>query len=266
MRRRIDALLFDLDGTLIDSMPLHERAWALWHERRGQSIDVRSFFKTTAGRTNAEVLAEVYPQLSEAERAAMGDEKEALYRELAAQALGLVTGADAFVSAARAAGLRLAVCTASTLQNLALAFAQHPIDRWVQTVVSPADRASWPSPGDDRPQGRSSSGFSPADRASWPSSADHAEKPETGNLLRGKPHPDLFLEAAHRLGVPAAHCLVFEDAPLGIEAARRAGMDAVALTTTLTADAFAAFSNLRAVANDFRGLDLADLTSETRHA
>ena len=50
--------------------------------------------------------------------------------------------------------------------------------------------------------------------------------------LRGKPEPDIFLEAARQLGVAPEHCVVFEDAPLGIEAARRAGMRAVAITTT----------------------------------
>jgi HAD superfamily hydrolase (TIGR01509 family) len=44
---------------------------------------------------------------------------------------------------------------------------------------------------------------------------------------RGKPEPDCYLLAAKRLGVPASECLVFEDADLGMESARRAGMDAV---------------------------------------
>jgi beta-phosphoglucomutase-like phosphatase (HAD superfamily) len=53
--------------------------------------------------------------------------------------------------------------------------------------------------------------------------------------LPGKPEPAIFLEAARQLGVPPADCVVFEDAPLGIEAARRAGMRAVAICTTHTA-------------------------------
>jgi HAD superfamily hydrolase (TIGR01509 family) len=44
---------------------------------------------------------------------------------------------------------------------------------------------------------------------------------------RGKPAPDPFLEAAHRLGVPPAECLVFEDTAIGIAAARAAGMQHV---------------------------------------
>ncbi len=50
--------------------------------------------------------------------------------------------------------------------------------------------------------------------------------------LPGKPQPAIFLEAARVLSVPASHAIVFEDAPLGIEAARRAGMRAVAICST----------------------------------
>ncbi len=47
------------------------------------------------------------------------------------------------------------------------------------------------------------------------------------DVARGKPAPDMFLLAAERMGVSPTDCLVFEDAELGLEAARRAGMDAV---------------------------------------
>ena len=57
-------------------------------------------------------------------------------------------------------------------------------------------------------------------------------------VARGKPAPDVFIEAARRLGVAPADCLVFEDAPMGIEAAQAAGMRVVALTTSFQASHF----------------------------
>ena len=159
------------------------------------------------------------PGASAAEVDAHADHKERLYREIAAESLTLIAGAEVYLAQARAQGLRLAVCTASTPLNMQLAFDRFGIHGWVETVTSPADG------------------------------------------LRGKPHPDIFLEAARRLGVDPAACLVFEDAPLGIEAARRAGMRAFALTTTLPAEAFTAYDNLIGIAPDFSGLTPAALFS-----
>jgi beta-phosphoglucomutase len=56
---------------------------------------------------------------------------------------------------------------------------------------------------------------------------------------RGKPHPDVFLHAAQQLGVTPDACLAFEDAPVGVTAARRAGMRCIGLTTSFSAESLA---------------------------
>jgi beta-phosphoglucomutase len=73
---------------------------------------------------------------------------------------------------------------------------------------------------------------------------------------RSKPNPDIFLYAAGRLGVEPANCLVIEDAPHGVEAARRAGMKCVALTTTFDRQTL---SNADVVADSFAQIELAGL-------
>lgn len=72
--------------------------------------------------------------------------------------------------------------------------------------------------------------------------------------LRAKPQPDLYAVAPRRLGIDPRTCRVFEDTPLGVEAARRAGMRCIALTTSLAADRSDAFDDLVAVTPDFTGL------------
>ena len=74
------------------------------------------------------------------------------------------------------------------------------------------------------------------------------------DVARGKPHPDVFIEAARRCGARPEDCIVFEDAPLGVEAARRAGMRVVVITTTLPREAFAEFDNVIAIVDDFERL------------
>jgi beta-phosphoglucomutase len=83
------------------------------------------------------------------------------------------------------------------------------------------------------------------------------------DVKRGKPSPDVFLEAARRCGVAPQHCIAFEDAPLGVEAARNAGMQAVVLTTTMPADAFSAFGNVIAVVGDFAAPSLESVLVRT---
>ncbi len=211
------AFLFDLDGTLIDSMPIHHEAWRRWHERHGLVFDEEGFFEATAGRTNPEILADMLPGRPAAEYDDLAEEKERLYREGAADVLRPIAGALEMAALARRRGVKVAICTAASPANIEVALNRFPELRAIEVVVCPAD------------------GF------------------------RGKPHPDIFLEAARQLGVEPEACIVFEDAPLGLEAARRGGMRAVALTTTLPADDFADYPNLVAIHPDFTAMDLAKL-------
>jgi beta-phosphoglucomutase family hydrolase len=76
------------------------------------------------------------------------------------------------------------------------------------------------------------------------------------NIKHGKPHPEIFLKSADALGVAPEQCLVFEDALGGIEAARRAGMDAVMLCTTIEAHEVAGQAHVRHAVPDFTYVDL----------
>jgi HAD superfamily hydrolase (TIGR01509 family) len=71
---------------------------------------------------------------------------------------------------------------------------------------------------------------------------------------RSKPNPDIFLHAASQLGTKPANCLVIEDAPHGVEAARRAGMKCIGLTTTFDRQTL---SGADCVVNSFAQIDLA---------
>lgn len=71
---------------------------------------------------------------------------------------------------------------------------------------------------------------------------------------RSKPNPDIFLHAAKQLGAEPANCLVLEDAPHGVEAARRAGMKCIGLATTFDRQTL---SRADCVVKSFAEIDLA---------
>ncbi|HZP37977.1 MAG TPA: HAD family phosphatase [Methylomirabilota bacterium] len=74
------------------------------------------------------------------------------------------------------------------------------------------------------------------------------------DVILGKPDPEVWLQVARRLRVPAARCVVFEDAPVGIRAAVAAGMRAIGVTTAHRADELVAAGAERTI-DDFQGLE-----------
>ncbi len=190
-RSATTALIFDMDGTMIDSMPYHAKSWVEFTRRHGIHIDVDDLLRRTTGRTGAECMAELFDRVIEPGAASvLIAEKEGIYRDLFAPVFKEVAGFNAFSELAFAKGLNVGVGTAGDRHNIAFAFSHLKMKRKPDAVVG----------GDE--------GFA------------------------GKPNADIFLEVARRLNVKPEHCIVFEDAPFGIEAARRAGMRAVAILSS----------------------------------
>jgi HAD superfamily hydrolase (TIGR01509 family) len=207
------AFIFDIDGTIIDSMRFHERSWDEFLARHGVPTVGEDFFRRTAGRTGVEVMRELFGARPDADLRALVREKEVIYRELFAPEFREIAGFRAFAREARAAGVRLACATAGDPDNIAFALGGLAMNDFFDAAVGAHD------------------------------------------VARGKPEPDLFLLAAQRIGVAPGQCLVFEDAPLGIEAARRAGMRAVAIASTVPAAELGAPLHVIASATDFTTLD-----------
>jgi len=79
------------------------------------------------------------------------------------------------------------------------------------------------------------------------------------DVIVSKPHPEVFLKAAAQLGVEPASCLVFEDAPKGVEAAINAGMSCVALTTMHAREEFHNYPNIVRYIADYTDPSLDEL-------
>ena len=76
------------------------------------------------------------------------------------------------------------------------------------------------------------------------------------DVFISKPHPETFLKCAELLGVKAKDCIVFEDAPKGVESAYNAGMPCFVLTTTHPKEDFATYDNIIGFAKNYSGLEI----------
>jgi HAD superfamily hydrolase (TIGR01509 family) len=179
-------VLWDLDGTLIDSAGYHWIAWRDTLAGLGRSVTEAQFARTF-GKRNDEILRELVGEpLDTAWVEKVSETKERTYRSiLGREGLDLLPGAEAWLVRLGESGWRQALASSAPPLNIEAAFEALRLDRFLRTVVS----------------------------------ADE--------VARGKPDPSIFLEAARRLGLPPDRCVVVEDAPAGIEGARRAGMRSI---------------------------------------
>ncbi len=186
------AVLWDLDGTIIDTAPAHWQAWKETLVRENFDLRWDVFISSFGMRNDSIIPMWLGPQISAADIERIGEAKEIRFRELISIIpLQLLPGVKEWLARLQSQGWRQAIATMAPRQNL---------ERMVQLAnIGPYLDA-----------------FATAE-----------------DVNRGKPEPDIFLAAAGRLGVPPARCVVVEDAPAGVEAARRAGMHSIGVGASI---------------------------------
>lgn len=113
----LDAILFDLDGTLTNTDPIHYSIWKNLLLEFGMTVD-REFYDThISGRLNADILRDILPHLSNEDGVALSDRKEALFREYARSQLKPLAGLSAFLEWVRTHQLKRAVVTNAPPKN-----------------------------------------------------------------------------------------------------------------------------------------------------
>jgi len=181
MQLECTAILFDLDGVLIDSTTNITRHWRQWAQRHG--LDLAEIMRVAHGRITIETMRLVAPHLPVEEEARHFAAVEVADTE------GVITiaGAPALLASLPAAAWAIVTSGSRDVATARLQSRGLPIPKIMVTA-------------DD--------------------------------VIHGKPDPEPYLVAAKRLGVPANQCVVIEDSPAGIAAARAAGMRSVAVAST----------------------------------
>jgi beta-phosphoglucomutase len=192
------AVLWDLDGTLVDSADFHWRSWREAMATEGRDITHEQFLESF-GQRNDRILRHWLGADADAERIErIGNFKEERYRALIrANGIAPLPGAAEWVRRLADEGWRQAIASSAPLENVQVVLEALKLRDYFGAIASAED------------------------------------------VHRGKPDPEVFLVAASRLGVEPARSIVVEDAPAGVEAARRGGMRSIGVQRggdPLTAD------------------------------
>ena len=187
------AVVFDMDGVLVDSGAHHRDAWRAMFRDVGVTPPLE-FWRLTVGRPADEAVALLLGGLDPAEARRLAEVKRQHYASLARRGTMAVAGVEAFLDVLAARGVPRAVATSATRGDLERVLVELRLRSRFDVVVT-ADDVRW-----------------------------------------GKPHPEVYLKAAAGLGVDPTACVVFEDAVVGVRAARAAGMRVIGVTSTHTGD------------------------------
>ena len=189
LARRSRCAIFDLDGVLLDTEPLYTNATAQVAARFGKVYDW-SVKRDCIGRGTLEAARIIVDALAlPLSPEALVVERDRVLTDLVARSPA-IAGAESFTRALAERGVPLAIATSTEAPLFAIKAARH---------------------------------------RGWLSIFRAAVCGDDPRVARSKPAPDIFLAAAQDLGAPPAECLVFEDSPFGVEAARAAGMQVIAL-------------------------------------
>jgi HAD superfamily hydrolase (TIGR01509 family) len=216
---RPNAFIFDLNGTMINDMPFHLKAW--FHTLNNElnaGLTMEEVRSHMYGK-NEELLDRVFGKghFSKAQADAISLEKEKRYQEEFRPHLELIAGLPAFLERAAKNYILMAIGSAAIPFNINYILDSLSVRQYFKSIVSADDVAV------------------------------------------SKPDPEVFLKAAAQLGVPPASCLVFEDAPKGVEAALNAGMNAVAVTTMHAKEEFHNYPNIVRYIADYTDPSLDEL-------
>ncbi len=132
----IRAVLFDLDGTMVDNMSYHVDAWIEMGKKLGRELTREYIQREFAGRKNEELFPLVVGRaLDAAEIDQLSEEKEARYRELFAPHVRLLGGLDAFLDLLAARGIAVGIATAAPAKNRRLVLERSGLAARISVVV-----------------------------------------------------------------------------------------------------------------------------------
>lgn len=190
-----EAIIFDHDGTLVDTETSDFRAWQMLYAEFGATISVERWAAVTVGHMNGyePLLVELIQQNGNGSltTSTLQQRLEALW-SVTLEDVALMPGVERLLTQLQSAGYPLAVATASDRAWVNRWLARFKLSSFFQTVATRDD------------------------------------------ITHNKPAPDVYLFAAAQLGVAPERCLVFEDSRAGLQAAKTAGMMVVAVPSQVT--------------------------------
>lgn len=130
------AVIFDMDGTMLDNNPYHLKAWQAFCKKYGITLTEEEYKNQLSGRSSSDTMQFLFQKpLSEAEISLLRNEKEQLYRRLVQPHIRPIKGLPALLASLQAEGIKMAIASSATPVNLRFALGKLQLEPYFTAIV-----------------------------------------------------------------------------------------------------------------------------------
>ena len=216
----LKAVIFDMDGVVINSNPFHRLAWEKFLVKRGIPVNEDIFNRVISGTPGDQALRILLGgEITDDQVQMFVNEIDAEYRESIrnSRAFAPMAGLREFLEELKKSGIMIALATSAPVENIDLVLSGLELSEFFGVIIGKSQ------------------------------------------VKNGKPHPEVYLTAMDMLGVQADQCVVFEDSLAGVQAAVNAQIKTLGVLTSETADTLL-MAGASTTLSDFAGITLEDLS------
>ena len=192
----LKAIIFDLDGTLVDSLPYHHESWRIFFKNNNiEENDFSEIIKEYKGGGTLELMNSVFGDIyTRDELKKMSNDKEVIFRDIYKSKIYPIEGLNKFLDNLKENNILLSIGSNAIRKNVLMTIQELGITNYFSSIIC----------GDE--------------------------------VSRGKPDPEMYLKTLSNLKVSKNECIIFEDSIEGVEAARNADIKVIGVTSSQSSE------------------------------
>ena len=192
----LKAIIFDVDGTLVDSLPYHHESWRIFFKNNNiEEKDFTEIIKDYKGGGTLELMSSVFGNMyTKDELKKMSNDKEVIFRDIYKSKIYPIEGLREFLYNLIKNNILLSIGSNAIRKNVLMTIEELGITNYFSSIIC----------GDE--------------------------------VSRGKPDPEMYIKTLSNLKVNKNECIIFEDSIEGIEAARNADIKVIGVTSSQSSE------------------------------
>ena len=205
----LKAIIFDVDGTLVDSLPYHHESWRIFFKNNNlEENDFNEILKEYKGGGTLELMTSVFGDMyTKDELKTMTDDKEIIFRDIYKSKIYPIEGLKKFLDNLKENNILLSIGSNAIRKNVLMTIEELSITNYFSYIIC----------GDE--------------------------------VSKGKPDPEMYIKTLSNLNIRKDECVIFEDSIEGVTAAKNADIKAIGVTSSQSSEILKSVGAFKTIEN-----------------